>query len=303
MSHHRVPLEGILAACTTPFTADGSAVDVDALNAQVDRLLAAGIHGLVPCGTTGEFTSLTPDEHRQVIKAYVDATAGRVPVIAGIGSLTTSGAIALAQYSEQVGAAALMLVPPFYDPLDFETLKTFLSMVADATQLPIMYYNVPGATGITLTASQIAELGAIDGVDYLKDTSGDAVTLTDLIVNRADDIAAFNGWDTLTFTGLALGAKASVWGVAGIVPEQAVQLYETLAVKGDLEAAREQWRGLWALSDYLESVNYVAGVKAALELTGNPVGPPRAPIQPLPAAERTKLAAALEKAGATVVSA
>jgi dihydrodipicolinate synthase/N-acetylneuraminate lyase len=290
-------LTGILAAVPTPFTADGSAVDEAALAALVDRLVDAGIHGLVPCGTTGEFTSLSPAEHRRVIELYVAAAGGRVPVVAGVGSLTTQGAIDLVQHAERVGADAVMLVPPFYDPLDLPTLKIFLAEVAAATSLPIVYYNVPSATGIRLDADQIAELGSIEGVDYLKDTSGDAVTLTDLIVNRSGDIKAFNGWDTLTFTGLALGAEASVWGVAGIVPEQAVALWETLAVLGDLPKAREQWRDLWALSSHLESISYVAGVKAALELVGHPVGPPRPPVQPLTADQRSALAAVLERFG------
>ncbi|SDU94796.1 Dihydrodipicolinate synthase/N-acetylneuraminate lyase [Microlunatus sagamiharensis] len=294
MPRKQVHLSGILAAVATPFTADGSAVDEDALVALVERLVGAGIHGLVPCGTTGEFTSLSPAEHRRVIELYVSAAAGRVPVVAGVGSLTTQGAIDLVQHAEQVGADAIMLVPPFYDPLDLATLKVFLGAVAASTSLPIVYYNVPGATGIRLDAAQVAELGEIDGVDYLKDTSGDAVALTDLLVSRGATIKAFNGWDTLTFAALALGAEASVWGVAGLVPEQAVALWETLAVKGDLGAAREQWRDLWALSSYLESVNYVAGVKAALEVLGHPVGPARAPVQPLSAEQRAGLVAVLE---------
>ena len=210
-----------------------------------------------------------------MIELYVEAAAGRVPVIAGVGALSTAAAIALAQDAERLGADAVMVVPPFYDPLDFATLKTFLRAVAESISLPIVYYNVPGATGIRLDANQIAELGEIDGVDYLKDTSGDAVTLTDLLVNRTDKIKAFNGWDTLTFIGIASGAEASVWGAAGVVPELAVRLWDTLAVKGDLAEAREQWRHLWAISDFLESVNYVAGVKAGLELVGHPAGPPR----------------------------
>ena len=294
MPRKQVELTGILAAVPTPFTKDGSAVDEAALAALVDRLVAAGVHGLVPCGTTGEFTSLSPEEHRRVIALYVSAAAGRVPVVAGVGSMTTAGAIELVQHAERVGADAVMLVPPFYDPLDLATLKVFLTEVAAATSLSIVYYNVPGATGIRLDADQVAELGAIDGVDYLKDTSGDAVALTDLIVSRGAQIKAFNGWDTLTFAGIALGAEASVWGVAGIVPEQAVALWDTLAVKGDLVAAREQWRDLWALSSYLESISYVSGVKTALEILGHPVGPTRAPVQPLSAEQRAGLAAVLE---------
>lgn len=297
MSRKSVHLEGILVAVTTPFTSDASAVDEQVLATQTERLISAGVRGLVPCGTTGEFTTLSPDEHRRVIELYVQAAAGRIPVVAGVGSLSTQGAIDLAQHAERVGADAIMLVPPFYDPLNFSALKAFLSAVAAAITLPIVYYNVPGATGIRLTAAQIAELGDIDGVDYLKDTSGDAVTLSELLVKRADRIKAFNGWDTLTFFGIASGAEASIWGTAGVVPELAVELWDTLAVKGDLVRARELWKDLWAISDFLESVNYVAGVKAGLELIGHPAGPARFPIQPLPAEERARFAAILAEAG------
>lgn len=298
MARKPVHLQGILAAVTTPFTTGSDSIDEPAIQATTDRLIAAGIHGIVPCGTSGEFPTLTPEEHRRVIDLYVQASAGRVPVIAGVGAMSTQEAISLAQHAAQAGADAIMLVPPFYDPLDFETLQMFLRDVAGSMDLSIVYYNVPGATGIRLTADQIAELGEIDGVDYLKDTSGDAVTLTDLIVSRSDSIKAFNGWDTLTFIGLASGAEASVWGVAGLVPERAVELYETLAVKGDLARARELWRPLWKLSNVLESVNYVAGLKASLTMMGIHDGPTRAPILPLSDANKARLHEALNELGA-----
>jgi 4-hydroxy-tetrahydrodipicolinate synthase len=293
---------GVGTALITPFKESG-AIDEAALERFVDWQIDEGVNFLVPCGTTGEFTTLSPQEYRRVLELNVTAAAGRVPVIAGVGSLSTQGAIDLAQQAERVGADAVMLVPPFYDPLDFTALKAFLTAVAESISLPIVYYNVPGATGIRLTAAQIAELGEIDGVDYLKDTSGDAVTLTDLLVNRADKIKAFNGWDTLTFFGLASGAEATVWGAAGVVPELAVALWDALAEKADLVRARELWRDLWAISDFLESVNYVAGVKAGLELVGHPAGPARLPIQPLPPEERERFAAILASAGVLPVTA
>ena len=292
-----VTLRGILAAVTTPFTADGSAVDEDALAGHVERLVDAGIHGIVPTGTTGEFTTLTDTEYRRVIELYVEAAAGRIPVIAGIGALSTEKAISLAQHAEAVGADAIMVVPPFYDPLDVDTLVAFLSDVAASVSLSIVYYNVPGATGIELDAAQIAALGEIDGVDYLKSTSDDAVALGELLINHSDKITAFNGWDTLTFFGIASGAKASVWGVAGVVPELAVEFWNTLAERKDLVAAREQWKALWEISNFLESVNYVAGIKAGLELLGVPAGPPRRPIQPLSQENRQRFAQILESAG------
>jgi dihydrodipicolinate synthase/N-acetylneuraminate lyase len=251
----------------------------------------------VPTGSTGEFGSLSPEEYRRVIERYVQAAAGRLPVIAGVGSLTTAGAIDLARHAERVGADAIMLLPPFYDPLSFQGLKAFLSAVAESIAIPIVYYNIPANTGLELTAAEIAELGDIDGVDYLKDTSGDAVAMTELLVAHSDRIKAFNGYDTLTFFAIASGAEASVWGLASIVPELAVELWETLAEKKDLGRARELWRPLWELSAFLESVNYVAGVKTALEIIGEPAGPARLPVQPLAASERERLADILERAG------
>jgi dihydrodipicolinate synthase/N-acetylneuraminate lyase len=290
-------LQGILVAVTTPFTADATAVDEDTLRAQAERLIAAGVHGLVCTGSTGEFSTHTPEEYRRVIRLYVEAVEHRVPVVAGVGALSTRDAVALAQHSEAVGADAIMLLPPFYGAVDSSTLTTFLTAVAESISIPIVYYNIPSATGTRLTAAQIAELGEIPGVDYLKDTSGDAVALSELLVAHTDRIQAFNGWDTLTFFGIASGAKASVWGAAGIVPELAVQLWDTLAVKGDLLAAREQWAHLWAISDFLESVDYVAGVKAGREIIGHPAGPPRAPVQPLPAHEYERFTRILAAAG------
>ena len=296
-----VEIRGILAAVVTPFTADGSAIDEDNLRAQVDRLVDAGIHALVPTGSTGEFASLSFDEHKRVIELYVEAAAGRVPVIAGIGGLTNQITIELAKHAKQVGADALMVVPPFYEPLGFEDVKFFLTSVSEAADLPIVYYNIPGITGAKLSPAELAELGEIENVNYLKDTSGDAIALTDLLVNHSGKIKAFNGWDTLTFVGIASGAEAAVWGAAGIVPEQAVELWNVLAEKKDLDAGRELWAKLWRLADFLESVNYIAGVKAGLELVGSPAGPPRLPARPLSDENRAALKEILDAIGVTTV--
>lgn len=298
MTRKNVDLKGVLAAIPTPFTADGRAVDADALRAQVERMVEAGLGGIVPTGSTGEFTTLTDAEYREVIRLNVEAAAGRIPVVPGIGSPSTAGAVELAKYAEEVGADAIMLLPPFYDPLSFDALKAFLHTVSDAIGIQIVYYNLPSATGVVLDAAQLAEIGGIDGVDYFKDTSGAAVTFTDVLTSRSQHITAFNGWDTLTFYGLALGAKGSVWGVASIVPAQAAELFRVIAEEKDLDKGRELWAPLWALSDVLESVNYPAAIKAALELTGHPVGPTRPPILPLADEDRERLAKALAGLGA-----
>lgn len=253
-------------------------------------------------GTTGEFTSLGDEEYRRVIDRYVEAAAGRVPVVAGVGALTTATAISLAQHAERAGADAVMVLPPFYDAPTFEALVAFLTAVAQSIGIPIVYYNIPGATGVRLDAGQIAALGDIPRVDYLKDTSGDAVVLADLLADKGSRIQAFNGWDTLTFFGLASGARASVWGAANVMPREAVALYRALAVDHDLVAAREIWLPLWRLSAFLESVPYAAGVKAGLEIVGAPAGPVREPLQPLTAEQYASLHALLSALGVVALA-
>ena len=294
-------LNGVLAALVTPFTADGSEVDVAALEAHVDRLVSHGVHGLVPNGSTGEFTTLSAAERKQVIEVVVKAADGRVPVVAGTGALSTNEAVDLAAHAAQAGASALMVVPPFYDAPDLDTLKELLREIYAASQLPIMYYNIPSASGVRLTPSEIASLADVEGVRYLKDTSGDAVALTELLQVHAGTITAFNGWDTLTFYGIAAGAKGSVWGATNFIPELSKQLWDALAVDNDLVRGRELWAKIYPICNLLERYNYAAAVKTGLELTGHPAGPVRKPFSLLSDSARAELAELLRAAGVEVV--
>jgi 4-hydroxy-tetrahydrodipicolinate synthase len=277
------PFHGVLPALITPFTEDGSAIDTDALAAIVDRLVGAGVGGLVPGGSTGEFTTLTGAERRELIEATVEAAAGRVPVVAGTGALSTRETVELSVHAEQAGAAAVMIVPPFYDALSWPELRAHYTAVADAIEIPIMYYNLPSASGVKLTAAQLRELP----ISCLKDTGGDAVAATELI--QTDGPTLLNGWDTLTFAALAAGARAVVWGAASIVPEQCVELHRLLIDDIDLPAARELWARLWPLCSFLESQSYSAAVKTACGLIGDSTGPVRAPLLPLDDAATSEL--------------
>ena len=284
------PFHGVLPALITPFTEDGSAIDGDALRALVDRLIGAGVGGLVPGGSTGEFTTLGHAERRELVEVTVDAAGGRVPVVAGTGALSTRETVELSAHAERAGAAAVMIVPPFYDALSWRELLAHYTAVAEAIDIPIMYYNLPSASGVTLTAEQLRELP----VTCLKDTGGDAVAATELI--QTDGPVLLNGWDTLTFAALAAGVRAVVWGAAGILPEQCVELHRRLIDDIDLPAARELWRRLWPLCRFLESQSYPAAVKAACRLAGDTTGPVRAPLLPLDDAATRELAALLEHA-------
>src|ERR687895_223959 len=152
------PFHGVLPALVTPFTADGDAIDAQALAAIVDRLVGPGGGGLVPGGSTGEFTTLTNAERRLLIEVTVEAAGGRVPVVAGTGALSTRETVELSVHAEQAGAAAVMIVPPFYDALSWRELLAHYTAVADRISIPIMYYNLPAATGVRLDAEQFREL-------------------------------------------------------------------------------------------------------------------------------------------------
>ena len=178
-------------------------------------------------------------------------------------------------HAERAGAAAVMVVPPFYDPLSWRELLAHYTAVADAISIPIMYYNLPGATGVTLTAAQLRELP----VACLKDTGGDAIAATELIQTGGPTL--LNGWDTMTFAALAAGVRAVVWGAASIVPEQCVELHRLLIDDIDLPAARELWARLWPLCRSSRRHSYPAAVKAACALVGDTTGPVRAPLLPL----------------------
>jgi 4-hydroxy-tetrahydrodipicolinate synthase len=284
------PFHGVLPALITPFTDDGCAIDTQALAANVARLVAAGVGGLVPGGSTGEFTTLSHAERRQLTEATVDAAAGRVPVVAGTGALSTRETVELSVHAERAGAAAVMVVPPFYDPLLWRELLAHYTAVADAIDVPIMYYNLPSATGVTLTAEQLRALP----IDSLKDTGGDATAATELI--QTDGPTLLNGYDTQTFAALAAGARAVVWGVASIVPKPCVELHRLLIDDIDLPAARELWARLWPLCRFLESVSYPAAVKAGCALVGDATGPVRAPLLPLEDAAARELAEVIDRA-------
>jgi 4-hydroxy-tetrahydrodipicolinate synthase len=292
---------GILAAVVTPLTADGSAIDADGVKRQAEYIIGGGIHGLVPGGSTGEFTTLTTGERKRVTELYLEAAAGRVPVIAGTGALSTAETVELSRHASQAGAAAVMVVPPFYDQPSFDELLAHYGAVSDAIDVPIMYYNIPPATGVNLTPEQFVELARKTRVTSFKDTSGDAPTFTAILQNHAADITALNGWDTLSFYGLALGAKAAVWGAANLIPRLCADFFESLAVRGDLGAARQLWAKIYPICEFLESHNYACGIKTGLELVGQGAGPTRLPVLPLAPEYRDELRSLLVAAGVDVV--
>ncbi len=284
-----VSFEGVMPALITPFTPDGSAVDGAALDALVERCIVAGVTGLVPNGSTGEFTTLTADERRFVTERVIGTADGRVPTIPHTGAMSTAETVALSAHAEATGATAVMIVPPYYTPLLWREVVAHFAAVADAISIPIMYYNLPSASGVALTVDRLAELKRVAGVTTLKDTGGDQIAATAFLQTGDDLPTLLNGYDTLTFAALAAGVRGIVWGAASFIPAECVALHRLLIEELDLVAARALWSKIWPICAFLESTDYAAAVKAACRQVGLSTGPVRAPQLDLTAEEAATL--------------
>ena len=188
-------LSGVLTALATPFAADGS-IDEALLRRVVDRSIEGGVDGVVACGSTGEFAAMSGAERRFVVETVIDQTASRVPVVAQTGAMSTAEAVELSRHAEAAGASVLMVVAPYYEPLSLEETLDYLRAVADSVDIPIMLYNLPGATGVNLTPDTVGQLAReVDNIRYIKDTSADMAQAGQLIHNHGDVISTFVGWD------------------------------------------------------------------------------------------------------------
>lgn len=288
---------GILCAMATPFTSDGERVDEQRLKPLIDWLIAEGVHGIIPMGSTGEFASQEEAERKRVVELTIEHASGRVPVVVHTADISTRKVVMYSKHAEEAGAAGLMIVPPYYEPISEEEIFAHYQAVSDAVGIPIMVYNIPSAAGVDMGPQFVDRLAAIEHVEMLKDSTGNALTLQETIDLCGDRIDVFNGWDSLSFLGLVAGSVGCVWGAANVMPRQCVELYELVAEQGDLAAARELWRKMLPICFFLEREGYAAGVKAGAAIAGMDIGPPRRPILPLSPAKREELAKLLAPLG------
>src|SRR5919106_1505507 len=273
-------LRGVLTALATPFAADGS-VDETTLRAVVDRSIDAGVHGVVACGSTGEFSALTGDERRLVVETVVDQVARRVPVIAQTGATSTAEAIRLSRHAQSVGADVVMTVAPYYEPLSIEETLTYLRAVAGSVDIPVMLYNLPVATGVDLDPDTVGALAReVENVRYIKNTTVDMAQTARLIHDHGDVISTFVGWDSLLLSALSEGAAGVMAGTANVAPTELVAVYDAVSA-GDLEGARRAWGQIYPLIDAIMNEPFIAAVKAGMAAVGFPVGVPRAPVAEL----------------------
>jgi 4-hydroxy-tetrahydrodipicolinate synthase len=287
-------LRGMLSAIVTPFTADAEAIDESALRALVDQNIEDGVDGFVPAGGTGEFSVLSHQERLRLVEIVIEQTAGRVPTLAHTGATSSREAIAFSKHAESVGATAIMLATPYYEPIGFEEAFAYYAAVADATDLPICAYNFPPATGLHLNVDFLLRLAEkIPQVNFVKDSSSDINQMNTLVLDHDDKITFLNGEDVLLVPALVLRTKGMVMGTGNFMAPALSKMFKA-SQAGDDAAAIAIWRQINPVVRALGSGAYNSGIKAACEILGLKVGNVRAPIRPYSVAQKAALKAALD---------
>lgn len=276
MSFELERYRGTGVALVTPFAEDG-AVDHDALRRHVETMLEGGVEFLVPCGTTGEIATLTVEEQGSVIRTVVEAAAGRAPVMAGASSNATAEAVEQAHVAREAGADAILSVAPYYNKPPQEGMYRHFRAVADAAELPVCLYNVPGRTASNLLPETVLRLAEHPAVFAVKEASGDLGQVMAILHHRPEGFLVLSGEDDLALAMAALGADGVVSVVANEAPGPFSDMMRA-ALSGDLEEARTlHFRLLDLMRANFAETNPIP-VKAALALLGGPDGRVRSPL-------------------------
>ncbi len=285
---------GVLSALVTPMKTSGE-VDYPKLAVFADHLVRCGVHGLIPLGSTGEYYALEPSERQRVLKTVLDAVAGRVPVIAGTNAGSTRDVVAYSRQAEKLGAAGVLLAPPYYSLPTPDELFAHFRAVNDAIGIPIMLYNYPGRTGVDMRPELIARLTALKNVRYVKESTGEMPRITTLLRLCGDRLGVFCGCDTIALESLLVGAVGWVGGVVNVLPKAHVRLYD-LAMQGKLADARRLFESMLPVLELMEGGGkYTQWVKAACGLLGRDCGPPRRPLARATSTECARLRKALSE--------
>ncbi|HET9658758.1 MAG TPA: 4-hydroxy-tetrahydrodipicolinate synthase [Thermomicrobiales bacterium] len=268
-------LTGAFTALITPFR--NGEIDERALRELVEFQIAGGIDGLVPCGTTGESATMTEREHALVIETVIDQTAGRVPVIAGTGTNNTRVTIERTHHALHAGATAALVVVPYYNKPTQEGLIAHYTAIAEAVDLPLVLYNVPGRTGITMNAQTTIALSRIPTIAAIKEAAGNLDLVTEIVGETRNDFVVLSGDDSLTLPMISVGARGVISVLSNILPAEVAE-FARLANAGQFAAAREQHLRLFDVMRAMFTGNNPTAVKTAAELLGLCSGEVRLPL-------------------------
>lgn len=273
-------LQGIIAYPVTPFSADGD-VDLKALDALIERLVADGVHGIAPLGSTGESAYLSDAEWEAVADTSIRAVRKRVPTVVGISDLTTAGAVRRARFAEQAGADAVMVLPVSYWKLGNDEIVGHYRAIGDAIGIPVMLYNNPATSGVDMSPELIATIcRTVDNVTMVKESTGDIMRMHRLAQLSDGAIPFYNGSNPMALAALAAGAAGWCTAAPNLNARLPLALVEAVRA-GDLARAREVFHAQLPLLQFIVSGGLPVTVKAGLRLSGFDAGEPRKPLLPL----------------------
>ena len=288
---------GVFPAATTQFDQSLN-VDLAATQAVQAALIRDGVHGIVVLGTVGENNSLSADEKRAVLKAAIETSAGKVPIITGVSEFTTPSAVAYARDAERLGADGLMVLPAMvYVPTATE-LEHHFRTVAQATSLPIMLYNNPPAYRVNIELSTLERLAQQPNIVAVKESAPDSRRFTDIFNAFGERFVLFAGLDDVAFEGICLGARGWVSGLTNVFPKESLALYEALKA-GDLAGARKIYRWFMPLLHLDAEHDLVQSIKLAEQIMGRGSERVRPPRLALSGDRRAAVTAMVNKAAAT----
>jgi len=291
----RTPFTGVGTALVTPFTSSG-ALDEKAVRRLARRQVDAGIHFLVPCGTTGESPTLTADECRRVVELVADEAAGRVPVLAGAGGYNTRDVIELVEGMRESGASGILSVTPYYNKPTQEGLCQHFKAIAESTPLPIVVYNIQGRTGVNIETPTLGRLAELPNIVGVKEASGNITQIADVCRTLPSHFIVLAGDDIVTLPTMVIGGHGVISVAANELPGEMVRMVEA-AERGDFAAARAVHDRLMPLMQ----ANFIEGnpipVKAAMAMMGLLEEEYRLPICPPQPATRERLRRVLQDVG------
>ena len=283
---------GSLVAIVTPFR--NGKVDERAFGDLIEWQLANGTNGIVPCGTTGESATLTNDEHHRVIRLTVEVVKGRVPVIAGTGSNSTDEAISLTRHAREAGADGALLITPYYNKPTQEGLYRHYKAVAEAVDMPVVLYNIPGRTGVNMLPTTVARLAVMKNIVGIKEGSGSVQQASEIAQTCGDRLTVLSGDDPLTLPMMAVGAKGVITVTANVMPKEMAQLVASFQA-GRIDEARRIHFALSALFAALFYETNPIPVKEALGMMGKIDPELRLPLCAMSADNRTQLTRVLKE--------
>ena len=272
---------GVFPYLVSPVDASGE-VKADVLARLCDDLIAAGVHGLTPLGSTGEFAYLSRAQRRRIVEVVVDAGKGRVPVVAGVASTTIADAVSQAREYERLGCQGILAILESYFPISDDGVFNYFKGIADSILLPVVLYTNPNFQRSDLSLPVIERLSHVPNIRYIKDASSNTGRLLSIINMVEGRMKVFSASAHIPACVMLIGGVGWMAGPACVAPRQSLQLYE-ICRRGDWHAAMELQRPLWALNQAFAKYNLAACIKGALELQGYAVGaplPPQAPLSP-----------------------